>query len=109
MFQESTKLIINDAIEEELEAAITNYGDYYSTPHEAYAVLKEEIEETSEKVTRMFNNLKLLWDAVKKDKESEIATKAKHIQTAAYYCALEAAQVAAVAKKVQRTFSEEEK
>lgn len=65
MIQDETKELINKAFCVELENAKKNYGDRYASAHEAWAVLKEEIEEVSYEYEFIGNNLLYCWNAIK--------------------------------------------
>lgn len=48
MINGSALVSINQAVCYELQAITKKYGVHYASPHEGYAVLKEEVEEAEE-------------------------------------------------------------
>lgn len=84
-------------VREELEAA-NRMNPPFNSEHEGYAVLLEEVEETSYELDEMMTCLRMLWECIKHDnpRSQEFAGKiAKH----AMHLAAEAIQVAAMAEK----------
>lgn len=59
---------ILDDVSQEIESALTRYGDFKS-PHEGYAILKEEVDE--------------LWDYIKSDQGDTFLARDEAIQVAA--------------------------
>lgn len=99
MFDEMTKKYIQAAISSEKQNAIENYGLTYNSDHEAFAVLKEEVEETRDEQIQVKNGLYKFWNEIKNNKnidEKNIAFICEHAEK----LALEAVQVAAVCKKI---------
>lgn len=66
MIMQETKDYINKAFGVELQNAISHYGDRYASTHEAYAILKEEIEEAKSEFELVENNLVFVWNLIKK-------------------------------------------
>lgn len=58
------KLTINQLVIEEYKRANEKFP-MFSSSHEAYSVLREEIEETAEEFNIMQNNISKLWNYVK--------------------------------------------
>ena len=56
---------INQAVCYELQAIIKKYGVHYASPHEGYAVLKEEVEEAEECLQLLKDKLSNIWQNVK--------------------------------------------
>lgn len=88
---------LDKAIEAELINIKCIWGNAYSSRHEGYAVLKEEVEEAEEalenlqnKLENIWSNIRLNWDSKKDIHEAEIA---------AFALASEAIQCAAVCRK----------
>ena len=96
-----TKSLIQEAIETELENARKQWGPQYNSEHEAYAVLKEEVEEAADDLTIISEDLGFLWNAVKGNSDKPYSAALKHIQQTALELAIEAVQIAAVAKKAE--------
>ena len=95
------KPLIQEAIEAELENARKEWGPKYNSTHEAYAVLKEEVEEAKDDLTIIQEDLGFLWTAVKGNSDKSFSASLKHIQQTALELAIEAVQIAAVAKKAE--------
>jgi len=100
MFKKETENKINEAVITELTNACQVYGSEYHTLHEGYAVLKEEVEETESNLDYVKNLLSDLWKDVKSDDELGVKSLARLIAFGAVQIALEAVQVAAVARKI---------
>lgn len=99
MICESSKSNIQIAAVNEKIAAIAQHGKFHS-PHEAWAVLKEEVEEMCQEVNRgAFQSLLYaLWVDVKHDKKTDQA-KLDEIYENAFKCACECVQVMAMCLK----------
>ena len=99
MICEVCKERIKHAAKNERDAAIAQHGKFHS-PHEAWAVLKEEVEEMCQEVNRgAFQGLLyMLWNDVKHDKKTDQA-KLDEIYENAFKCACEAVQVMAMCLK----------
>ena len=90
---------LSDLMVEELKAANKHYPPFHS-PHEGYAVLLEETEETRDALIDTELNLKQLWNSVKQDKHYETRVAAFAVRRSAFEVAAEAIQVAAMATKL---------
>lgn len=95
----NSKEQIKLAVENEKNAAIAQHGHFHSQ-HEAWAVLKEEVEEMCQEVNRgTFQGLLyMLWNDVKHDKKTDQA-KLDEIYENAFKCACECVQVMAMCLK----------
>lgn len=71
--------------------------------HQAYGVIKEEIEEAEDELEYINGELDYLWAAVKHDDTEQVVAHAKHIEDSALLLAAEAIQVAAMGKKAKFT------
>ena len=100
MFDEKTEMKINEAVSLELVRACNVYGADYHSLHEGYAVLLEEVEEAENELTYIKNHLAMIWDSVKVDDPAEVKSNARIVALDAVNLAKEAAQIAAVAKKI---------
>lgn len=59
---------INELVQEELKAmCIKHNHEKFNSPHEAYAVTREEMEETIDDIEMMSKNFSLLWSSIKED------------------------------------------
>ena len=99
MISETAKIFINHAVEAEENAAINTRGLFHSD-HEAWAVLKEEVEELLELFdeNKIYVDIDKLWDKVRKDEEIT-NDDVKEIYYWAKKCAEEAVQVMAMCLK----------
>lgn len=97
MIDDRTNGLLDDAFKAEYENA-QRRGRVYNSRHEAYAVLREEVEELGEEVKYAKHRLKLTWEAVRCDKS--IQDDALRIRAAARNAACEAVQVMAVCQKI---------
>lgn len=96
-----TKSYILEAIQAEFENIKKQWGPCYNSEHEAYAVLKEEVEEAKDDLTIITEDLGFLWNAVKGNSDKPYSAALKHLQQTAVELAIEAVQIAAVAKKAE--------
>jgi hypothetical protein len=87
---------IQKLVNEELEEANKKYPLFHSD-HEAYAVIKEEIEECEEDIRKMEMVLSYFWSNTKRDKNSDNLIIG--IKKIAMHAAAEAIQVAAMCDK----------
>ena len=95
-----TKNFINAATAAETENAKKNWGPTYHSEHEAWAVLKEEIEEAAEEHKTIEDCLNALWNAIRQGKQQERQKNSlAYIYQHAQDLATEAVQIAAVAQK----------
>ena len=84
---------INQAVCYELQAIIKKHGAHYASPHEGYAVLKEEVEEAeeciqllNEKLSKVWQNIRINWNdstAVYEAYQSAIVLAEEAVQCAA--------------------------
>lgn len=68
--------MIKDLVRKELLNAIMVNGQHHSK-HEAYAVLKEEIEEAEDEIKELCERVDVLWFAIRKDWDKYIE---KHLE-----------------------------
>lgn len=87
---------IQKLVNEELEEANKKYPLFHSD-HEAYAVIKEEIEECEEDIRKMEMVLSYFWSNTKRDKNSDNLIEG--MKKIAMHAAAEAIQVAAMCDK----------
>jgi hypothetical protein len=92
------KKLINEAITRELETANSKYP-LFQTDHEAYAVLREEIEEAVEECDRLPDLIENMWGRVRIDMEVEQVINI--IEKVAENLISEAVQVAAMCRKTR--------
>ena len=94
-----TKLLklVRPIVKKELEEANKNFPMFHSS-HEAYATLKEEIEEAGEELTDTESLLGYFWLQVKDDdKNSDKLRTLNELKETAILCACESIQAAAMA------------
>ena len=87
---------VRDLVKIELAAANERFPQFHSA-HEGYAVIREELEETEEKVEMSKKYLKFLWDSIKMDRKTKWAVE--YMKEFSINAACEAIQVAAMAQK----------
>ena len=109
MICEDSKVEIEFAAEMEKKAAVLEH-EYFHSQHEAWAVLKEEVEEMCQSVNQgAFQSLQfVLWQDVKHDKAADQA-KLDEIYVKAFACACEAVQVMAMCLKWGESFGDGKK
>ena len=105
----NSKEQIKLAAENEKNAAIAQHGKFHSQ-HEAWAVLKEEVEEMCQSVNQgVFQSLQfVLWQDVKHDKAADQA-KLDEIYEKSFACACECVQVMAMCLKWGESFGDGKK
>ena len=98
MIDEKFRVAVEALSTAELVRAYTIHSPF-ADYHHAYAVIKEEVEETEEEMILLQKQLNYLWYGIKKadKKDNAIALKMKGT---AIKLALEAIQVAAMAQKI---------
>ncbi len=90
---------ITELVDKELDAANKKFGLNHSD-HESYAVLHEEVDEAREALALVEYQERIVWNAVKSNADSVIMCKLyEKVYDAAVNLAVEAAQVAAMARK----------
>ncbi len=89
---------------EELDRANAQY-ELFSSPHEGWAVLKEEFEEMSEEVDSIHCILANMWQNIKAD--IDVTDQAQKMQFYAKRLIAEAVQVGAMAMKYEQSFKGE--
>lgn len=90
---------VSGLVVEEYQRAAAEHGGAANTPHEGYALIKEEEEEAGDQMSVVSQKVTSLWLAVKAD---DIALQAGHlseISRAAILGACELIQVAAMTDK----------
>lgn len=89
---------VQEAVEEEIKRTKEEYGyKPFNSPHEGYAVLKEEVEEAEEEIQRIKDRLDSVWWQVREDVYPDRAIYL--LKNHAELLACEAIQVAAMAQK----------
>ncbi len=107
MFSESAKYYLLKSVNEEIANA-NKWGETYTSMHEAYAVLKEEIEEADEVFNSAKLSLEAYWDLVRGNADESCMEQCiVGLKDAAYSATKELIQVTAVCYKIQFTLKEE--
>ena len=68
-FSEETESTVNILLHSEYINSCIQYGDFYHSVHEAYAVLAEEIEEAEEEIQTLKDRQKEIWQIVKSNED----------------------------------------
>lgn len=87
---------IDSLVLNEKNDALKTHGSFRSD-HEAYAIIKEEVEEASEELSLMSTCLDTIWNRTKRD--MNITVDVKELESLSKRCACECIQVAAMCKK----------
>lgn len=100
-FHPSTKKLVKQACDFELEQAKEAHGLKYHSKHEAWAVLKEEVEEVEFNFNNVKDQSRMLWNAIKKNNGECSSYTIKEIQENAILAMMELSQVWAVCEKMK--------
>lgn len=111
MIGEETEMHLHEAVVSEHESCVSNHG-YFKNHHEAYGVIKEEMEEVLDAselfAGRAMQNLDSLWLKIKEDDmDNEVGEHIMPIYDTANELARECIQVMAVCKKWIRLINKE--
>jgi len=101
---EELKLEVEMLAVTELERANEKFDSEFHSTHEAYAVLKEEIEEAQEECKYINHELNCIWDYVKRNKIENALAHMKNVKEYAINLSAESVQVAAMAQKFIDSF-----
>lgn len=105
MIAEKAAGSIEQAIAYELQNIVKKHGVFYASEHEAYAVLKEEVEEAEECLILLKAKLSTIWQHVRIDYNNpDDVCQAKQ---SAEELAQEAVQCAAVCERFLETIKKE--
>lgn len=94
--------IIEELAAEELVDANTKHEPKFNSPHEAYAVLKEEVEEAKCDFEAMESLLNGFWHKVKRDEEGKVTLENMRMWATA--CTQELIQVIAMCDKALKLY-----
>jgi hypothetical protein len=97
---------IEKLIDIELKKANEKYP-LFCSPHEAYAVLQEEVDEVKDDMECINGRMELMWHDVKSD--FDIMDHSKRVYDLAMFTIQEAIQVAAMCKKIEMSKLYDEK
>ena len=91
--------IIEELAAEELVDANTKHEPNFNSPHEAYAVLKEELEEAEHEMRQCMERLGMMWLCVKNDDVVQTEKNLEYIKAYATSLVQEGIQVVAMCDK----------
>ena len=97
MFTEVADDLVDKAISAELSQAKMLYGTRYSSDHEGWAVLKEEIEEAMSDFSQISKSFRNSWEKIKQNET--VKNDLDDIIVFSKLLALEAIQICAVSTK----------
>lgn len=108
MFSTNATHYLLRCLDEEIVNA-EKWGKTYASNHEAYAVLKEEVEEADEDVEILKSSLDDYWRDIRDDAdESLMHAQVKNLKDIAYAATKELIQVMAVCHKTLATLEKKE-
>ena len=90
---------LDPVVDAELDRAQWTKGKTFASPHEGYAVIKEEIEECTEALVGQWMALAEVWEAVRDDRDIA-GEDVCSLCSSAKETAAEAVQVAAMCEKM---------
>jgi hypothetical protein len=93
-----------ELINKEFDFSMTKYP-WFNSPHEGYAVIKEEVEEASEELDQIINRLAEVWNNIRCNMNAEASME--FLLHTAINAITELIQVAAMAQKYKVSFNEE--
>lgn len=100
------KELIYKLAEIELAEANTKHPELFASPHEAYAVIKEELEETDEELTRCRGYINAMWSGIKQDDVKMTNDMLELLEQHSWQCVAEAVQILSMCIKM-RVFPED--
>ena len=101
--------IIEELAAEELVDANTKHEPKFNSPHEAYAVLLEELEELKDDVKMIDERMLMLWSCVKTDNAIPAENNLNYIKAFAIRAVQEGIQVIAMCDKALKLYENENK
>ena len=102
MITEKAKMAVKLSVQEELKNCTAAYDYQFHSLHEAESVLLEELQEVSAEQRNVWDGWNHLHKCVRENDVEQAVLLAKAMEQAAERVMLEATQVAACAKKLQR-------
>ena len=99
MIAENAQKSIEQAVCYELQNIVKVYGSVYHSPHEGYAILLEECQESIEDTRFMSNRLECVWHGVRNNDNTTLLNNLGEVKEFALALAEEAIQCAAVCEK----------
>ncbi len=101
-FAAETEKLTEQLIQAEYKNACEKFGNKYSSLHEGYAVLKEEVEEVRDEYNSLLSNYHYLWENIK-DNDKDILSTIIEMQIDVIRQIKEASQIGAVLQKIKNT------
>lgn len=89
---------LENVIKAEYREANRNYA-MFSSPHEGYGVVKEEVEEMAAELDTLYELFANFWDCVKRDDDEGANEFIMGVENRAHLMASEAVQVSAMCRK----------
>lgn len=99
MFAELTERECRNAIALEYDKAAREHQPFASL-HEGWAVMREEWEEAFRELSAAAGEMNTMWEHVKLDDAPDVRLRAYRVQAHALAAMMEAAQLAAMARKM---------
>lgn len=99
---------VENLMAKEYVMAAIDHGEYFMSPHEGYAIIKEEVEEAQAEIDSVNWHLEYLWRMVRAENPDGYIDAAQIVERKALQLACEAIQVAAMAMKFIESFRDEE-
>lgn len=92
---------VDALVELEHRTIVEKWGEGYNSPHEAYAVMLEEVQEAQENMKCLQAGMEIMWTAIREDNRKQIGPSVVRIEHYAKQLAAEAVQVAAVCRRAR--------
>lgn len=108
MSYKKTMAQVEDLMTKEYVMAAIDHGEYFSSPHEGYAIIKEEVEEALTEMDSVSWHLEYMWRNVRSEDPNNYLDAAHILERKALCLACEAIQIAAMAMKFRSSFEDEE-
>lgn len=94
---------LNLLVSDELDRATKIHGETFTSPHEGYGVIAEEVQEAGDALEIAESVMKQLLLAIREEKPKSMIDLADYIRDQAVNAAAELVQVAAMCEKMTRT------
>ena len=95
-------------IDAELEAADEQYSPLFNSPHEAYSILLEEVEEAGFEFDCILEEIKDMWECIKSNNSSGLRVGVVDLEDRSLLLAYEVIQVGAMVKKFKRLWENDQ-
>lgn len=106
MFYDDINEDVRNMVQKELEHANSMFPPFHSL-HEAYAVIKEEVEEAENDSEIVGYNFINLWEAIKHNDTENVLNHIAYLERNATHLIKEAVQVCAMCQKALDSLSKE--